>query len=114
MRTIDVHQPGVPVPAADAAQALHEELRRLDDASYGLEACGELTALIDEIGALERERDAVIMAHNYRRPEIFEVADVVGDSLELAREATEYEVTLSEEVRVGAARALERMLEIGA
>jgi quinolinate synthase len=40
------------------------------------------------IQALKRERNAIILAHNYQTPEIFHgVADVVGDSLALARQA---------------------------
>lgn len=44
---------------------------------------------IDAIVELKRARNAVVLAHNYQTPEIFHgVADIVGDSLALAREAS--------------------------
>jgi len=46
-----------------------------------------IPALQDEVRALARERDAVILAHNYQLPEVQQVADVVGDSLGLSQQA---------------------------
>ena len=43
--------------------------------------------LFDEIERLKKERNAVIMAHYYQEPDIQDIADVLGDSLLLAREA---------------------------
>jgi len=42
-----------------------------------------------EIRALKDQRDAVLLAHNYQRPEVQDLADYVGDSLYLARRARE-------------------------
>ena len=41
----------------------------------------------EEISVLRREHGALILAHNYTRPEVQDAADFVGDSLELARKA---------------------------
>jgi quinolinate synthase len=53
-----------------------------------------VATLQDEVRALAEERDAVILAHNYQRPDVQDVADYVGDSLGLSRQAaaTEAEV----------------------
>ncbi len=47
--------------------------------------------LSEEILDLKRQRRAILLAHHYQETEIQEIADVVGDSLELARKAREYE-----------------------
>jgi quinolinate synthase len=47
----------------------------------------EIAALSAEVRALAAERNAVILAHNYQLPEVQDVADHMGDSLGLSREA---------------------------
>jgi quinolinate synthase len=74
-RTLPVATRGARHPAPAAGQA-----DRPDDA-----------ALIEEILRLKAERGAVILAHNYQIPAIQDLADVVADSLRLARSAVEVE-----------------------
>jgi quinolinate synthase len=50
-----------------------------------------IPALQEEVRALARERDAVILAHNYQLPEVQDVADYVGDSLGLSQQAARAE-----------------------
>src|SRR6267378_4390953 len=50
-----------------------------------------IAELQGEIKTLARTRNAVLLAHNYERPEVQDVADFVGDSLGLSREAAKTE-----------------------
>jgi quinolinate synthase len=45
--------------------------------------------IVDEIERLKAERNAVIIAHNYQIPDVQDIADFLGDSLQLSREAAE-------------------------
>ena len=49
------------------------------------------TSISDEILELKKQRKAILLAHHYQEPEIQELADVIGDSLELARKARDFE-----------------------
>jgi quinolinate synthase len=49
------------------------------------------TSPTEEILDLKQQRRAILLAHHYQEPEIQELADWVGDSLELARKAREFE-----------------------
>jgi quinolinate synthase len=49
------------------------------------------TTITDEILELKKDRKAILLAHHYQAPEVQELADVIGDSLELARKARDFE-----------------------
>src|SRR5215208_1816497 len=56
----------------------------------------EISTLSDEVRALAAERNAVILAHNYQLPELQDVADFVGDSLGLSRQAAKADADVIE------------------
>src|SRR5579871_6763243 len=49
----------------------------------------QFTSVAEEVLELKRDRRAILLAHHYQDAEIQELADVVGDSLELSRKARE-------------------------
>src|SRR5918911_4227776 len=53
-----------------------------------MSAC--VATIADEIVELKRQRRAILLAHHYQEPEIQELADIIGDSLELSRKAREF------------------------
>src|SRR5438876_5063180 len=68
---------------------------RADSDSPGI--IGDMTVatdLVSEIQALKAKRHAAILAHNYQIPPIQDLADVVADSLQMARRATELDAPL--------------------
>ncbi|PZM11480.1 quinolinate synthase [Rhizobium tubonense] len=69
-----------------SASSLYERVSRVVPKAEWLTFEDDVEAIID----LKRRRNAVVLAHNYQTPEIFHcVADIVGDSLALARKAVE-------------------------
>jgi len=74
-----------PYDAAEHARRYARVARLMPAAEWELHF--EAVAAIE---ALKRERNAVVLAHNYQRPEVFHgIADFQGDSLELARQAAQ-------------------------
>jgi quinolinate synthase len=99
----------------EAAEALRRRFAPLGDPwRYGVDACREIEDVIGRIRDLKRTRKAVLLAHNYQRPEIFEVADHVGDSFELARHAADVDAEVIVFCGVGFMAETAKILNPGA
>jgi quinolinate synthase len=66
---------------------MQSKTSKKDDSNY-LELLGK------KIIELKKSRQAVVIAHNYERPEIQQIADIVGDSLELSRAVTQVDAKI--------------------
>ena len=66
-------------------------------------------SLVEKIQRLKTKKRAIILAHNYQRPEVQDVADYVGDSIELSRKAMN-----EKEARLIVFSAVDFMAESGA
>ncbi len=74
-----------------SASSLYERVRRVIPKAEWMSFQDDVEAILE----LKRRRNAVILAHNYQTPEIFHgVADIVGDSLALARKAIDVEADI--------------------
>src|SRR5437870_1987484 len=84
----------ISLPSADTLARLaplHERVERVIPAFEWLAFADDIDAIL----RLKKERNAVILAHNYQTPDIFHcVADIVGDSLALAREAAKVDAEM--------------------
>lgn len=81
---MSISQAPVLIPTDDLYESVRHVIPEVEWATFKPE--------IEAIERLKVERNAVILAHNYQTPEIFHgVADIVGDSLALAREAQNVE-----------------------
>ncbi len=66
---------------------MQKRMQKSEDKKY-------LKALSEKIIQLKKNRKAVVIAHNYERPEVQKIADIVGDSLELSRAVTRVEAKI--------------------